>query len=148
MNYGCISGQDIESILPVSEIRSSYLSGAGTKVAKRRISLKPKLYGGNIRMKLKSMQESLDRDLRDPEYVALYLNDALHEGSPEEFYLALRNVIKANQGMSQIATETELGRESLYKALSESGNPQFSTVSKIVGALGLQISIEPVGLNS
>lgn len=99
-------------------------------------------------MKLKSMQESLDRDLRDPEYVALYLNDALHEGSPEEFYLALRNVIKANQGMSQIAIETDLGRESLYKALSESGNPQFSTVSKIVGALGLQISIEPVGLNS
>ncbi|CCQ49213.1 conserved hypothetical protein [Crocosphaera watsonii WH 8502] len=95
-------------------------------------------------MKLKSMHESLDRDLQDPEYVALYLNDALHEGSPEEFYLALRNVIKANQGMSQLAAETDLGRESLYKALSESGNPQFSTVSKIVGALGLQISIEPV----
>ncbi|MGB5769030.1 MAG: addiction module antidote protein [Crocosphaera sp.] len=99
-------------------------------------------------MKLKSMYESLDSDLQDPEYVALYLNDALHEGSPEEFYLALRNVIKANQGMSQIAAETELGRESLYKALSESGNPQFSTVSKIVGTLGLQISIEPVVLNS
>lgn len=95
-------------------------------------------------MKLKSMYESLDRDLQDPEYVALYLNDALHEGSAEEFYLALRNVIKANQGMSQVAAETELGRESLYKALSDSGNPQFSTVQKIVGALGLQISIEPV----
>ena len=95
-------------------------------------------------MKLKSIHESLDRDLQDPEYVALYLNDALHEGSPEEFYLALRNVIKANQGMSQLAAETDLGRESLYKALSESGNPQFSKVSKIVGALGLQISIEPV----
>ena len=95
-------------------------------------------------MKLKSMHESLDHDLQYTEYVALYLNDALHEGSPEEFYLALRNVIKANQGMSQLAAETDLGRESLYKALSESGNPQFSTVSKIVGALGLQISIEPV----
>lgn len=95
-------------------------------------------------MKLKSIQESLDRDLQDPEYVALYLNDALHEGSPEEFYLALKNVIRANQGMTQIAASTELGRESLYKTLSESGNPQFSTVQKIVGALGLQISIEPV----
>ncbi len=95
-------------------------------------------------MKLKSMHESLDRDLQDPEYVALYLNDALHEGSPEEFYLALKNVIRANQGMTKIAASTELGRESLYKALSESGNPQFSTVQKIVGALGLQISIEPV----
>ncbi|MDJ0649890.1 MAG: putative addiction module antidote protein [Xenococcaceae cyanobacterium MO_188.B19] len=95
-------------------------------------------------MKLKSMSESLDRDLQDPEYVALYLNDALHEGSPEEFYVALRNVIRANQGMTQIATSTELGRESLYKTLSESGNPQFSTVQKIISALGLQISIEPV----
>ena len=95
-------------------------------------------------MKLKSIHESLDHELQDPEYVALYLNDALHEGSPEEFYLALRNVIKANQGISQVAASTELGRESLYKTLSESGNPQFSTVLKIVGALGLQISIEPL----
>lgn len=97
-------------------------------------------------MKLKSMQESLDRDLQDPEYAALYLNDALHEGSPEEFYLALRNVIRATQGMSQIASETELGRESLYKALSESGNPQFSTIQKILCTLGLQISLEPVNV--
>ncbi len=95
-------------------------------------------------MKLNNMYESLDYDLKDPEYVAIYLNDALHEGSPEEFYLALRNVIRANQGMSQVAASTELGRESLYKALSESGNPQFSTVQKIVEALGLQISIEPL----
>ncbi len=95
-------------------------------------------------MKLKSIYESLDRDLQDPEYVALYLNDALHYGSSKEFYLALRNVILATQGMSQVATETELGKESLYKALSESGNPEFSNVQKILSTLGLQISIERV----
>jgi len=94
-------------------------------------------------MKLKDIHETLDRDLQDPEYATLYLNDALHEGTPEEFLLALRNVVRATQGMSQIAAETELGRESLYKALSESGNPQFSTVQKIVFALGFQISLEP-----
>ncbi len=99
-------------------------------------------------MKLKSMEESLDRDLRDPEYAAIYLSDALHEGSLEEFYLAFRNVIKATQGMSQIATETDLVRDTLYQALSESDNPRFSTVQKIVSALGLQISIEPVILKS
>lgn len=104
---------------------------------------KPKNFGGGIRMKLKSMYESLDSDLQDPEYMAIYLNEALHEGSPEEFYLALRNIIRATQGMSKIAEETDLGRESLYKTLSESGNPQFSTVQKIVSALGFQISIEP-----
>jgi probable addiction module antidote protein len=94
-------------------------------------------------MKLKDMQETLDLDLQDPEYAALYLNDALHEGSPQEFYLALRNIIRVKQGMSQVAAQTELGRESLYKALSESGNPQFRTVHKIVSALGFQISIKP-----
>lgn len=95
-------------------------------------------------MKFNNIYESLDYDLQDSEYVAIYLNDALHEGSLEEFYLALRNVIRASQGMSQVAASTELGRESLDKALSESGNPQFSTVQKLVAALGLQISIEPL----
>jgi probable addiction module antidote protein len=45
--------------------------------------------------------------------------------------------------MSKIASDTELGRESLYKALSESGNPQFITINKIISALGLKFSIEP-----
>ena len=89
------------------------------------------------------MHESLDRELTDPEYAALYLNDALHDGSVEEFLLALRNVVRANQGMSKIASDTDLGRESLYKALSESGNPQFMTIQKVLFALGLQFSIEP-----
>lgn len=94
-------------------------------------------------MKLKDMHESLDRELTDPEYAALYLNDALHDGSVEEFLLALRNVVRANQGMSKVAYDTDLGRESLYKALSESGNPQFITLNKVLSTLGLQFSIEP-----
>ncbi|MDJ0598742.1 MAG: hypothetical protein QNJ37_07895 [Crocosphaera sp.] len=48
-------------------------------------------------MKLNNMYKSLDYDLQDPEYVAIYLI----EGSPKEFYLALRNVMRANQGMSE-----------------------------------------------
>ena len=88
------------------------------------------------------MHESLDHELTDPEYAALYLNDALNDGSVEEFLLALRNVVQANQGMSKLAANTELGRESLYKALSESGNPQFMTINKVLAALGLQFSIE------
>ena len=71
-------------------------------------------------MELKDMHDSLDRELTDPEYAAIYLNDALNDGSVEEFLLALRNVVRANPGMSKVAKETDLGRESLYKALSES----------------------------
>jgi len=84
----------------------------------------------------------LDLELTDPEYAALYLNDALNDGSVEEFLLALRNVVRANQGMSKVASDTELRRESLYKALSESGNPQFTTINKVLSSLGLQFSVE------
>ena len=93
-------------------------------------------------MKLKNMHDSLDLELTDPEYAALYLNDALNDGSVEEFLLALRNVVRANQGMSKVASDTELRRESLYKALSESGNPQFTTINKVLSSLGLQFSVE------
>ena len=94
-------------------------------------------------MKLKDMHESLDRDLKDPEYAALYLNNALHEGSPEEFLLALRNVIGATQETSEIAAKLKLEESSIYQALSESRNLQFSVVHKIISALGLQIFFEP-----
>jgi probable addiction module antidote protein len=104
---------------------------------------KPKKSGGDTRMKLKDIHEILDCELQDPEFAAIYLNDALNDGSPEEFLLALRNIIRATQGISQIGEETQLSKESLYKALSESGNPNFLTVYKIISALGLQILFEP-----
>ena len=94
-------------------------------------------------MRLKDMQESLDRDLKEPQFAALYLNDALHEGSTEEFLLALRNLIRVSEEMKAIAAQTELERENIYKALSESENPHFSTVYEIVSAIGLQISFQP-----
>lgn len=94
-------------------------------------------------MKLKDIHEILDYDLQDPEYASLYLNDALNEGSSEEFLLALRNIIIANQETFEIAEEISLEKESLYQVLSEFGNPNFSTVYKVISALGLQISFEP-----
>ena len=51
--------------------------------------------------------------------------------------------MRVTEGMSQIPPETELGRESLYKALSESANPHFSTVYEVIYNLGFQISIQP-----
>ncbi|MEM8830017.1 MAG: addiction module antidote protein [Cyanobacteria bacterium P01_G01_bin.19] len=92
-------------------------------------------------MKLKDMHESLDNELTDPEYAAIYLNDALNDGSVEEFLLALRNVVRVNQIMEKAASETDLDRETLYKALSESNNPQFMTVNQVLAALGLQFCV-------
>ncbi len=66
-----------------------------------------------------------------------YLDAALEEGDASLIAAALGDIARA-KGMSQIAKDTGLGRESLYKTLSPTGNPEFATVLKVMGALGLQ----------
>jgi len=95
-------------------------------------------------MKLKDISESsLFNDLRDPEFAAAYLEEVMQEGSLDAFLIALRNVAEAAGGVGQLAKATELGRESMYKTLSEEGNPQFATVQTILKALGLKLLIAP-----
>jgi probable addiction module antidote protein len=91
-------------------------------------------------MKLKDISETFETDLRDPEFVQVYLEEALQDGVPN-FLLALRYVVQANKGMTAIAQETDLGRESLYKTLSEAGNPNFATIEKILKSLGMKLTI-------
>jgi probable addiction module antidote protein len=74
--------------------------------------------------------------------MASYLEAALEEGDPALVAAALGDIARA-KGMSQLARETGLGRESLYKALSPSGNPEFATVLKVVAALGLKLHAAP-----
>jgi probable addiction module antidote protein len=74
--------------------------------------------------------------------IAEYLSEALDLGDPAYIQHALGAVARA-KGMAAIAKKTGLGRQSLYKALSESGNPEFSTVVKVLAALGLKISAAP-----
>ncbi len=76
--------------------------------------------------------------LETPEDCAAYLEAALDEGDTEFFIRALGTVARA-KGMSQIAQDAGLGRESLYKAFN--GDPRFSTVAKVLKALGLKFSI-------
>lgn len=76
------------------------------------------------------------------EDMAAYLEAALEDGEPKVVVRALGAIARAH-GMSQIARETGLRRESLYKALSPEGNPEFATVLKMVRALGLKLHAEP-----
>ncbi len=76
--------------------------------------------------------------LETEEDMAAYLEAALEENDPSLIAAALGDIARA-KGMSQIAKQTGLGRESLYKALSPEGNPEFSTVLKVVGALGIKL---------
>lgn len=78
--------------------------------------------------------ESLDSDER----IQAYLEAALEEGDAALIAAALGDIARA-RGMTEIARQTGLGRESLYKALSPEGNPEFSTILKVVRALGLKL---------
>ncbi len=74
--------------------------------------------------------------------MAAYLEAAFEEGDPSLIAAALGDIARA-KGMAQIARDTGLGRESLYKALSSEGNPEFATIMKVVGALGLRLHATP-----
>ena len=77
------------------------------------------------------------------EMIAEYLNVVLEEGNDSEVIVAIGNIAKAI-GMTKIAEETGMSRPSLYKALSEGAKPQFSTIMKVLKAVGGQIKINPI----
>ncbi|MEJ1961509.1 MAG: addiction module antidote protein [Gammaproteobacteria bacterium] len=71
-----------------------------------------------------------------------YLEAALEQDDPGFISAALGDIARS-YGMAQIARETGLGRESLYKALSSEGNPELATVIKVLRALGLRLHAAP-----
>jgi len=83
--------------------------------------------------------------LESEEDIQAYLDAVLEEGGDDPAYVvhALGSIARA-KNMSQLARDTGLSREGLYKALSEEGNPTFATVTKIAKALGLQIRFQSV----
>lgn len=85
--------------------------------------------------------EWLAEQLRDPEMSLAYLNAALAEGDQAAFMLALRNVAKARGGVAAMARETGMNRVALSRALSESGNPELRSLTKILDASGLQFVV-------
>lgn len=80
----------------------------------------------------------LGETLTDPEKAAEYLTACLEEGS-EVFLLAVRDVAKANGGMSKLAENTELAREALYRMFSDAGNPTFASITAVIESLGIKI---------
>ncbi|PZD71582.1 hypothetical protein C1752_06202 [Acaryochloris thomasi RCC1774] len=81
--------------------------------------------------------------LETKEDIAAYLEAALEDGDPALITAALGDVARS-KGMTQISRDTGLGRESLYKALSVEGNPEFATILKVFQALGLQLQVKTV----
>lgn len=78
--------------------------------------------------------------LETREDIAAYLDAVLEDGDPDLLKAALGDIAPA-KGMSEIAAASGVRRTSLYKALSAEGNPEFSTIAKVVKALGLRLRI-------
>lgn len=90
-----------------------------------------------------SYEAGLKERLKDAHYAALYLSESLladQGGEAEAFLVALRDVA-VSHGMTELAEETELSRESLYKTLSESGNPRWKSILSILTTLGFEMAI-------
>ena len=93
----------------------------------------------------KTVSYDVSEQLRTPEEMAAYL-DAWLEEAPEDaagIARALGDIARA-KGMTQVARDAGLSRESLYKALGEKGNPTFATILKVVRALGVKLHAEAV----
>ena len=83
--------------------------------------------------------------LKTEEDMQLYLEACFEEaGDDPSFIIHALGVIARAKNMSQLARETGLTREGLYKALSPEGNPAFSTIAKITKALGFKLSVQSV----
>lgn len=81
--------------------------------------------------------------LRDDADIAAFIEDMLAAGDARAVPLALRTVADAVGGMAELARRTGLSRETLYRTLSERGNPRLDTLTAILAAFGLRLSVAP-----
>jgi probable addiction module antidote protein len=81
--------------------------------------------------------------LETQEQITAYLEDVFRGGDPNLIIIAIGDIVRAS-GMSKVADDTKCGRESLYKSLSQDGNPSFETILKVLSSLGFGIRPAPV----
>jgi probable addiction module antidote protein len=91
-------------------------------------------------MHIKLSQFDASAFLDNDEVIAEYLTAALEDENPDVFLAAIGNVAKA-RGISEIARNTGLGRESLYKALTPGAKPRYDTVLKVLHSLGVKLVV-------
>ena len=79
--------------------------------------------------------------LKTEEDILYYLEAAMEGNDPKHIARALGDVARS-QGMTEVAKKTGLGRQALYTALSETGNPTLDTLTSVLGALGLELTVQ------
>ena len=86
-------------------------------------------------------EDGLKASLAEPDEAAAYLNAALEDSEQAVFLLALRDIAEA-RGFTQVAQDTYLNRENLYRMLSATGNPQLSSLNALLRSIGLRLAVE------
>lgn len=94
-------------------------------------------------MKLKTRPFDIAEHLKDDEDIAAFISLMIEEGDAGELAHALGIAARA-KGMAQVAKDSGLGREALYKALRSDAQPRFDTVSRVCAALGVKLVAQPV----
>lgn len=89
-------------------------------------------------------EASLEMFRNDPELAADYLNSVLADGDESDLMLALRSLSKAYGGVQEIARHAEVNAHTLYRTLSEQGNPELKTLSSILRAMGMRLAVQPI----
>lgn len=129
------------------------LLAGGDKKASPRTSKPPyvftEIYRSKNMAKTKTTRYDVAEHLRTPEEMAAYLEACLEEANGDAAFIAkaLGDIARA-KGMTQVARDAGLSRESLYKALSGERTPGFDTILKVVGALGLKLHAEAEHVNT
>jgi len=94
-------------------------------------------------MNIKTTAFDVSEILDSEEMIAAYLSEVIEENDTGLLLKAIGHIAKA-RGMSKIANDSGLGRESLYKALDEKAQPRFDTVMKVLSAMKVKMNFSPV----
>jgi probable addiction module antidote protein len=93
----------------------------------------------------RSFDQTRRAALKDPKVAAVYLEECLQDGDMALFTAALKHIAEAQGGVAKLSKTTRLNRETLYRTLSDDGNPRLDTLAKLLGAMGLRIGVVPAG---
>ena len=92
----------------------------------------------------RSFNKTSQELLKDPKIAAKYLEEILADGDTDVFTAALKDVAEARLGgVGALSKKTALNRQQLYKTLSKNGNPRLDTLSQVLHAVGLRVSVTP-----
>jgi len=95
------------------------------------------------KMKKHHVRETHNKHLQDAEVAAEYINQALESDDPKVILMAMRNIAEAQKdGITGLSNRSHLGRESLYKMLSQDGNPKLTSFTLLMKGLGLKLKVE------